>query len=278
MPHSCQTTKKPARSLHIAVILTDTSMASHVKDTHGSYSDIFRRHLLLSLQLSGRDEVDLVLDAYDATLGQYPSEDLLVEGAPGAYDGLLISGSFATVYQEAKYPWIPQLLTFLRRVGDDFAHVRMIGICFGLQCLTRAYGGEVVRNPAGWELGTYDINLTPTGEKLFGKSTVGMQQWHADMAVAPPPEGNFHLVGSSTKTPVHSMVSFYPDSDKVHMLAFQGHPEFNPSILNLIMDSQEAIGAFHPDVVRSCRERADIPHDGLGVLGQKMCEIFLGEA
>lgn len=112
--------------------------------------------------------------------------------------------------------------------------------------MTRAYGGEVVRNPAGWEvgpylslrtdlneinanllfqLGTYEINLTPTGEKLFGKASVGIQQWHADMAVSPPPEGDFHLVGSTTKTPVHSMVSFYPDSDKVHMLAFQGHPE-----------------------------------------------------
>jgi GMP synthase-like glutamine amidotransferase len=89
-----------------------------------------------------------------------------------------VGGTAASAYDDEKFPWIPAVLDFLRKVGKDWPKVKMIGIwfvsfcfiietqkghltfgalmfgvgSFGLQLLVRAYGGEVVKSPNGWEV------------------------------------------------------------------------------------------------------------------------------
>lgn len=46
------------------------------------------------------------------------------------------------------------------------------GICFGHQIMARALGGPVVPNNGRWELGVYDVNLTPVGCDFFGIRTL----------------------------------------------------------------------------------------------------------
>lgn len=43
------------------------------------------------------------------------------------------------------------LAGYLIGVSDNYSHIRIIGICFGLQVIARAFGPEtIVENPKGW--------------------------------------------------------------------------------------------------------------------------------
>lgn len=44
------------------------------------------------------------------------------------------------------------LTKFLRHTAEEHPLVRIIGVCFGHQIIARAFGGEVAKNPAGWEV------------------------------------------------------------------------------------------------------------------------------
>jgi len=65
-------------------------------------------------------------------------------------DALVISGSFEEDADEDAQ-WILRLAGFLIRVKDDLPRIRIVGICFGLQVIARAFGPKgITKNPKGW--------------------------------------------------------------------------------------------------------------------------------
>jgi GMP synthase-like glutamine amidotransferase len=80
-----------------------------------------------------------------------PVKDGVLPSSAQAFDGYVITGSPASVNDD-QLPWVGPLLDFIRAV--DAARQPLIGLCFGHQAVARALGGQVVRNAAGWGLGT----------------------------------------------------------------------------------------------------------------------------
>ena len=80
-----------------------------------------------------------------------PVKDGVLPASAQAFDGYVITGSPASVNDDS-LPWVGQLLGFIREVHA--ARQPLIGLCFGHQAVARALGGQVVRNAAGWGLGT----------------------------------------------------------------------------------------------------------------------------
>ena len=76
-------------------------------------------------------------------------------------DGWIITGSKYSVYDNLD--WIKNLKAFLKRIVC--LDKPILGICFGHQILADVLGGIVEKNPLGWELGSYNINLTEEGQK-----------------------------------------------------------------------------------------------------------------
>jgi GMP synthase-like glutamine amidotransferase len=78
-------------------------------------------------------------------------------------------------------PWILTLAKFIHHIHDAYPRIRIIGICFGHQIIARAFGARVVPNPAGWEIGATQLDLTPHGQRLLPQRTKagGPKEGHA---------------------------------------------------------------------------------------------------
>ena len=74
-------------------------------------------------------------------------------------DAFIITGSKYSVYDNV--PWINRLVDFVKSLIEHKKPV--LGICFGHQVIAKSIGADVIKNPLGWELGSYSIDLTKLG-------------------------------------------------------------------------------------------------------------------
>jgi GMP synthase-like glutamine amidotransferase len=91
---------------------------------------------------------DISLEVFDSHLGRLPPDI-------AAFDGIIISGSPHSVYEDEK--WIRDLEAFAREVTDSATPV--FGICFGHQLLARALGGVVEQAEGGWGVGIHTMRV-----------------------------------------------------------------------------------------------------------------------
>jgi GMP synthase (glutamine-hydrolysing) len=79
---------------------------------------------------------------------------------PGAVTGVVITGSPGNVTDRP--PWLEPACAWVRALLA--ADVPVLGICFGHQLIAHALGGEVDWNPAGYEIGTVDVEKLPAAD------------------------------------------------------------------------------------------------------------------
>jgi len=143
--------------LRVAVLEADTPLPgvdARYKGYHGVFKDLFRRAVapqdLDSVAAFSRH--DVVND-----LASYPALDDI--------DAILITGSKHSAFEDDE--WIVALVEFTKKA---IAHprVRVVGICFGHQIVSRAMGVPVRRSEAGWEVSVIETRLTEAGKEAFG--------------------------------------------------------------------------------------------------------------
>lgn len=105
--------------------------------------------------------------------------DVVMVGGSGDYS--VVSGGFA---------WHEPMLELMRTIVKR--HQPMFASCFGFQALVQALGGQLARDPARAELGTFTIELTEAGrqDSLLSQAPARFdaQLGHNDSAVALPEE------------------------------------------------------------------------------------------
>lgn len=116
--------------------------------------------------------------------------------ALGDADAVLVGGSGAfSVYDDA--PWLPGFIDLMGALADQGTPT--FASCFGFQALVVALGGEVRKDEAAAEVGSFEISLTPEAavDPLFGllPERFIAQQGHKDRAVRWP-GGLVHLARS----------------------------------------------------------------------------------
>jgi GMP synthase-like glutamine amidotransferase len=145
----------------------------------------------------------------DLAVHLFPSDGALPD--PDQADHIVLLGAAWSVYDEhPDRAWIADELAWLHRA--DQAGVPVLGICFGAQALTAAFGGEVkpaARKEVGWvTVDTLDPDLIEPGPWL---------EFHGDQCHLPPRArllASTELCAQAFALGRHLAVQFHPEVDR----------------------------------------------------------------
>ena len=190
------------------------------------------------------------LDALQDAPGRYRVHDITVAPPPSLerYRGVIVTGSPAAVYERP--PWLEDLRRMLRRIAERQRPAALC-VCFGAQALAEALGGNVIKSPSGWEIGSIRVRLTEDGRNdpllsAGAEEELAFQATHQDR-VESLPEGAT-LLASNDLSPVQA----FRVGEQVW--ATQFHPEASSAILEDLIRARRPLleaGAGGPEGYRT---------------------------
>lgn len=179
-----------------------------------------------SLYGQASDWVEKILSAYNLNVKvvkAYEMEDF----DPNSDDAWIITGSAHSVYDD--FEWIEYLK--MKLIDMKKLNKPVLGICFGHQLIADTFGGKVILNPKGWELGSCKVKFTKDGinDKLFLglNNPLSVYQSHQDV-VASLPEGS-NLMAENDM----GIQSFLYNGC---FYGVQFHPEFTKIVMEKYLD------------------------------------------
>lgn len=187
-------------SMKIAVVVCDEPV---LKDEFGTYPEMIKEFLVRSGYYA------IEIQAFDLfRRGELPDD-------PRKYAGIIITGSKYSVNDDDG--WICMLTRWIRVHWDDYCRVPLLGICFGHQIISRAFGAQVGRLD-NWAFGYTEINVNEQVKLFKGRIVARIQSIHQEKVMSVP-EG-FLNIGSSENCAIQGLYS-----EARRILSFQGHPE-----------------------------------------------------
>ncbi|XP_059071405.1 gamma-glutamyl peptidase 5-like [Cryptomeria japonica] len=167
------------------------------------------------------------------------------------YDGFVVTGSKSDAHGNAV--WILELCQLLRCCYQ--MRIKVLGICFGHQILSRALGGKVSRSSAGWD-GSMEKDCIE-----FNK--------YCMVQVTEIPCGA-DIIAFSNKTEIEM---FSMDD---HILGIQGHPEYSSDILFNLMDNLCNEGILTEEMVKKAKNSVEQYNNVYErEIWQQICKRFL---
>ena len=188
---------------------------------------------------------------------------------PGAFAGVIAMGGPMGVYEEDRYPWLPEEDRLLRAAiaRDQPA----LGICLGSQLIAKAAGARVAPGPEK-EIGWYPLRLTreALADSLFAGFPEGFEafEWHGD--VFDLPAGAVNLAASAR----------YPHQAfrvgrRVYGLLF--HLEVTAPMVRVMTDTfkEEVVALGDPSRTSAILADLDRRTPALNALARRLFSAFL---
>jgi GMP synthase-like glutamine amidotransferase len=147
---------------------------------------------------------------YEVAHGHYPDA---VEDC----EAYLVTGASAGVYDGD--PWIDALLDFLRQAKG---RAKLVGVCFGHQAMAQAFGGEVIKWPAGRGVGLQTYGVAGEAPWMDPPPAIALPASHQDQVAVLPPTARV-LAGNDFCR--NGMLAY----DDQPAISLQLHPEFEPA-------------------------------------------------
>ncbi|MEZ8099026.1 glutamine amidotransferase [Vibrio bivalvicida] len=165
--------------------------------------------------------------------------------------GVIIMGSLSMVTEEAD--WMKRLAAEIVQLAEF--NIPTLGICFGHQLISYAFGGKVNINPNGLEVGTINVSRLPSSQddQLLDQVAENFQAQAVHFqSVISLPDGAVRLAESSM--------------DKHHAFrvgdctwGVQFHPEFTAEIMKDVLENfQDELG--EQVVTTKKRQVTSTPH------------------
>lgn len=196
---------------------------------HGDYPAMFRALLGEGFETT----------AFDVQAGERPD--------PDAFDGAIITGSAAGVYEED--PWIGELLDWIRTAKG---RTRLVGVCFGHQAMAQALDGRVEKSDRGWGVGLHRYAVVSTEPWMTPRaSSVAIPVSHQDQVVEAPADARVWL--RSDFTPFAGL-AWGDDA-----ISLQCHPEFSAAYAGDLTEGRR--GRIDPALVDRALDSLKAPDD-----------------
>eukprot|EP01084_Bolivina_argentea_P230466 388789_1 len=232
-------------------------LPKHISDKEGSHFQQYKDFFTRNNQLNHPKEEWI---CYDVTKNEFPTHNELL-----SLSGIMISGSSADAFDN-NTSWVVNLRQIIHKIvnNSQYKHVKLIGLCFGHQVIAHSLsGGKVYINPLrknitdNWEMGTKTIVFNENFYKTFpyfkreygDLATLKVLEHHRD-AVISVPKGAILLATSK-----YTANELYVIGDRI--LSFQGHPEFEPSLIESIikiqLNDKKISRATYDDTIRSMK-------------------------
>lgn len=207
--------------MHIGILQAD-SVREEFQPRHGDYPDMFEDILARAGDALG---VEVIFTTYNVEAGVYPER--LDE-----CDGYLITGSKKSVYDDE--PWIRDLGEFV--IELHAAKAKLVGVCFGHQLVAEYLGGKTLGAEVGWGVGIHESRVIEPARFMEPcLSNYSLIVSHQDQVVKMPEGARLHATSDFCPN------SMFTIGD--HILALQGHPEFDRDYsLELIRFREEILG------------------------------------
>ncbi|EIW74995.1 class I glutamine amidotransferase-like protein [Coniophora puteana RWD-64-598 SS2] len=266
---------------NICLIICDPTKEEFI-DSYGNITNLFTNlytKLLLRLTREPSSLLPMVLKSfrihpYNVVQDNFPDIKTIDQ-----FDSILVSGSANGVNDPDQ--WIEKLGKLLHTVATDHPKVKLMGVCFGHQIISKAVLGlPVGENPKGWEIGPYEVNLNETGKQLFeNHEHLNVSMFHHDavftrsqlaffdeLVETTPyssnvPQNEYKIWASTPATANQGVISMNKQAaksgrlnvDDIHIFTTQGHPELNQGMTSYLVDLFEhELGA---DVAAEARKR-----------------------
>ena len=175
-------------------------------------------------------EVDATLTVYNANEGEIPppigdpESGPTQDGTPQSFDGIIISGSQSSVYDDR--PWIQELSRWVEGAIAD--GMPILGVCWGHQLLAQLLGGTV--KGGSYELGYVQVEQEvddPIWNGIPNPFTVFAT--HSDHVVALPRDATL-LASNETGVQAFRQQQVY---------AVQFHPEYDLRTAKAMIHSKD---------------------------------------
>lgn len=193
--------------MHIAILMTNTDETAFAQ-RHPKDGEKFQ-NLLRPLRPEWAFSVYAVKD------------DIFPENI-GMFDGLLITGSPASVHDDER--WIEKLLTLIRQAHANA--IPMYGACFGHQAIALALGGKVESNPTGWVFGRVETQLEQPWDD--SRSTLSLYAAHLEQ-VSQLPDG-----AVATGTTENCQIASFAVGHTIWTTQY--HPEMTPEFVSALVE------------------------------------------
>ena len=225
---------------------------------HAFITRLLRMHLALidaslgtpHAERNFRREVDAPLTVYNANKGEIPppigeaAPIQTEEGPIQSFDGVIISGSQSSVYDEHR-DWIRTLSQWTEgAIADDMP---ILGVCWGHQLLAQVLGGTV--KGGAYELGYVEVRREvedPIWDGIPDPFTVFAT--HSDHVVDLPP-GATLLASNETGVQAFRHQNQY---------AVQFHPEYDRRTAHAMIDSKSTLSAAEKQAARDTCTDANV--------------------
>lgn len=183
-----------------------------------------------------RRELDARVDAYKVSEGNLPQFPAETEAADRPYEGVIITGSQSSVYEDAQ--WIRDAKVWVREAIE--ASIPVLGVCWGHQLIASAMGG-VVEYQGRYEIGYRSIEIVAQDPLFEGMPREFIAfETHSD-AVTELPADATRLAENDCTVQSFRIGSAY---------GVQFHPEYDLETTRWIVDNKE----LQPERERAVRD------------------------
>lgn len=233
--------------MHLAVLMANTDESAFAQ-RHLSDADKWRSLVFAQCP-------DCKISVYSVKDGIFP------KGEPSQFDGLIITGSPASVHEGS--PWQTRLMLTIQQAVK--VGVPVFGACYGHQAVALALGGTVGYNEGGWTFGVTQTDVTNPAPWMGGFSGPMLLNAAHKEQVTTAPDGA-QIINSSSDCPIGG----FQIGESV--FTTQYHPEITPDFMAALIE--ELSGELSPDVTD--RARSSLMHQPENALfGKWVMQFFL---